>query len=182
MNQTNKIQTVLDTLDIFKKKMTEANQLRNAISQRFDSVLRAHREEKEHGERPGLDGIPRSAQNMFYRDLISGEAKIYGAKQLFLDDQIAAAYMHKNRHFQWVLAEAYENFEGFLTRLYAAIEYVDQNFWPISDFGNVRISDTGSKDFEWFLKQAKTKKNKPESILTVLRSSFQNLKKNRDKK
>lgn len=181
MNQTNKIQTVLDTLDIFKMKMTEANQLRNAISQRFDSVLRAHREEKEHGERPGLDGIPRSAQNMFYRDLISGEAKIYGAKQL-LDDQIAAAYMHKNRHFQWVLAEAYENFEGFLTRLYAAIEYVDQNFWPISDFGNVRISDIGSKHFEWFLKQAKTKKNKSESILTVLRGSFQNLKKNRAKK
>jgi hypothetical protein len=177
LGQPHKTQTVLDALDSFKKKMIEANQLKYAISQRFLSELRALKEQKERGDMPGLEGLPRSAHNMFYHDLRDGTAKFYGAKRVFIDDEISAAHLHKNRHYQWVLAEAYEDFERFITDLYAAIGYVDPDFWPVSDFGNIRLGEIIDRDINWFVAQAMKKRDKPNGILNSLRSAFPNLRK-----
>lgn len=176
MSQISKAEAVLDALSTFKKKMVEASLLSRASAQRFDSELRALKEEKERGCQHDIEGLPRSVNNMIYHDLRSGTATVYGTKHLFLDDQVTAAHLHKNRHYQWVLVEAYEAFENFLENIYASMGCADISFWPMSDFGNIKIPDIATKDIEWFLKQVKQKKNKPNSILNNFRSSFLDLR------
>lgn len=108
-----KAQKVLDALNAYKNKMIDASQLRRAINQRFSSELRALRAEKDRVDSFESEELPRSMNNMFYYSLRTGNATAYGAKHLFLSDQISAAHLHRNRHYQWVLAEAYEGFEDF---------------------------------------------------------------------
>ncbi|WP_202368174.1 hypothetical protein [Pseudomonas sp. MWU318] len=176
MNEPFKAQKILDALAAFKHKMTETSALRSSISSRFDSELRRLQEEKKHEQESGMEDIPRSVHHMIYHDLRNGRATTYGAKRLFLDDEIRSAHIHKNRHYQWVLAEAYEAFEDFLEHLYAGIGYVDIDFWPKSDFGNIDLSDLSTKDFSWFLTQVALKKNKPNSILSCFRNRFKELR------
>ncbi|MNJ41806.1 hypothetical protein D3C77_367460 [compost metagenome] len=176
MNEPQKAQKILDALEALKNRMTEASALRSAISSRFDSELRTLQEEKKREQELGIKDIPRSVHNMIYHDLRTGHAKVYGAKRLFLDDLVRSAHIHKNRHYQWVLAEAYEAFEDFLEHIYAGMGYVDFDFWPMSDFGNIRFSDLPTKDFTWFLSQASLKKNKPNSILNCFGNTLKELK------
>lgn len=176
MDASSKVQAVLDVLSSFKEKMVEASHLRSAIAERFDSELRALKSEKERGCKLESEGIPRSINNMIYHDLKTGNATIYGARHSFLDDQIAAAHLHKNRHYQWVLVEAYEAFEDFLERVYAAMGYADNDFWPESDFITAQMSEVSVRDYEWFINQVKRKKNKPNSILVNFRRSFKDLR------
>lgn len=177
MKEPEKAQKILDALDALKNRMTEASALRSAISSRFDSELRKLKEEKEREKELGMEDIPRSVHHMIYHDLRTGHAKTYGAKRLFLDDQIRSAHIHKNRHYQWVLAEAYEGFEDFLENLYAGMGYVDYDFWPVSDYKNTHRSDLPTKDFDWFLSQVAIKKSKPNSILACFRNKFDELRK-----
>ncbi|MFJ7007940.1 hypothetical protein [Pseudomonas putida] len=160
MKEPDKAQKILDALDALKSRMTEASALRSAISARFDHELRTLKAEKEREKEFGMEDIPRSVHHMIYHDLRTGHAKSYGAKRFLLDDQIRSAHIHKNRHYQWVLAEAYEAFEDFLEHLYAGIGYVDFDFWPRTDYKNTHYSDLPTKDFEWFLNQVALKKKK----------------------
>lgn len=178
MSKPLKAQKILDALAQFKQRMIEASTLRAATSDRLQAELRALRTEKEreHESNDELKHLPRSIYNMVYHDLRTGHAQVYGSKRSFLDDQIASAHLHTNRHYQWVLAEAYEAFEDFLEHLYAGMGYIDFDFWPMTDFGNVRISELPTKNFDWFNSQAKQKKNRPASILNILRNSFKTLK------
>ncbi len=177
MNETLKAQVILDALNTFKKKMVDAGQLRSAINQSFDIQLRNLREAKEQEKQYELEALPRSVDNMFYYDLKSGHAVMYGSKRLFLDQQVTAAHLHKNRQYQWVLVDSYEAFEDFLEHIYAAMGWIDLDFWPMSDYRNVQTPEIPAKPFEWYQTQLKQKKNKPGSILNVFRTKFQELKK-----
>ncbi|GLO05672.1 hypothetical protein [Pseudomonas putida] len=178
MSQPLKAQKILDALAQFKQRMVEASTLRAATSDRLQTELRALKTEKEreHEYNDELKELPRSIYNMVYHDLRTGRAEVYGSKRSFLDDQIASAHLHTNRHYQWVLAEAYEAFEDFLENLYAGMGYMDADFWPMTDFGNIRMSELPNKDYEWFNAQVKQKKNKPGSILNIFRASFKELR------
>lgn len=176
MNDPLKSQKILDALEALRSSLALASSLRGAINGRFDSELRALQAEKSREREPDAEPIPRSIQNMFYYDLRTGIATLYGAKHFFLDDQIRLAQIHKNRHYQWVLAEAYEAFEDFLEHIYAGLAYVDFDFWPMSEFGNTRYPELSTKDFSWFLHQAGLKKNKPNSILSCFRTTFKELR------
>lgn len=176
MNEALKAQKILDALATLKNKMTETSALRSAISSRFDNELRRLHKEKEQEKELGMEHIPRSAHNMIYHDLRTGQATSFGAKRLFLDDEIRSAHIHKNRHYQWVLAEAYEAFEDFLEHIYAGVGYVDVDFWPKSDLGDIQFPELSSKDFSWFLNRVALKKNKPNSILACFRNRLKELR------
>lgn len=171
-----KAQKVLDALNAYKNKMIEVSQLRRAINQRFNSELRTLRDEKDRVEKLEGEELPRSMNNMFYYSLRTGNATAYGAKHLFLDDQISAAHLHRNRHYQWVLAEAYEGFEDFLESIYAAVGFADPDFWVSSEFKPAWNVDPATQNYEWHVEQVKNKKNKPRSILTSFRNAFKELR------
>lgn len=176
MNHTLKAEKILIALKDFDSKATEALQLKNTISRGFDSEITKLRNEKQNESKLLSDDLPRSASHMIYYDLKDGHARSFGRKRLYLDDLISAAHHNKNRHYQWVLVEAYEAFEDYLEHAYAAFGYVDSDFWPMSDFGSCKISEISSFTFDWHLNQVKSKKGKPTSILSTFRKTLPNIR------
>lgn len=84
--------------------------------------------------------------------------------------------LHKNKQYQWLLSEAYEEFEDCLERLYAYAGYTDNNFWPLRDFGNISLNELSQKPYEWFEEQASNKKDAPSSIINKFRNTYGGLK------
>lgn len=98
-----------------------------------------------------------------------------------LDQTRKDIFFHYNKQMQWFLVEAYEMYEKFIEQLYAIMGYLDNNFWNISDFGEIQLHDISNKNEEWFFKQTKKKNEKPYSIIKVFEKRF-NIKQYFDKK
>ena len=121
---------------------------------------------------PQLKDVSSSLHNMSFYDAITGEIRFYNFKELNPKNRYLHVLLHKNKQYQWLLAEAYEEFEDFLEKIYAYKGYKDNDFWPLKDYGNIFISDIKTKDFKWFLERAKQKKDIPHSILNHFRKRY----------
>lgn len=93
-----------------------------------------------------------------------------------LEELMLAAHLHKNKQYQWLLAESYELFEDCLESLYAYVGYKNTEFWPLKDFGGIKLSELRFKDYEYFLNQSKSKRNAPASIINAFRNTYTELK------
>lgn len=116
-----------------------------------------------------------SLHNMSFKDLRSGDHRIYQHRELSVEERKKEILLRKNRQYQWLFAEAYEEFEDYLVKLYAYCGIANPNFWTLTDYGNIKLSEIASKDFDWHIAQAARKKNIPKSILESFRSAFPNL-------
>jgi len=59
--------------------------------------------------------IPLSTHNFFFRTAQFNQQNFfYGYKERRFEDQKLAVWRHKNKQYQWLLAEAYELFEDFM--------------------------------------------------------------------
>ena len=81
-------------------------------------------------------------------------------------------FYHHNRQMQWFLVEAYELYEKFIEELYVMIGYLDNNFWDVTDFGEIQFSEIKNHDKQWFDKQIKKKKERPYSMLKIFEKRF----------
>lgn len=120
-----------------------------------------------------------SSDNFYYLSLEDGERKIYGRQTATAQEQYNFIVIHKNKQYQWLLAEAYEEFEDFIENIYAYIGFKDNNLWRCSDFGNTTLSTLKDKDYEWF--QERSRKQKTKDILKRLGDNFseiENINKN----
>lgn len=130
----------------------------------------------EHDERRTAKNFPPeyvvSAQNMSFRCAETGQHFFYDFTEHSIQDQIQALKRHTNRQYQWLLAEAYEHFEDFLEKTYAAAALIDRDYWPLRDYGTKRAGDLASLSFEWLFEQARGKKDKPYSLLNPLRTKI----------
>lgn len=126
---------------------------------------------------PELKSIPLSSHNMTFRDVRSGQTYSYHHRTMSIEDRRKEALFRKNRQYQWLLAEAYEEFEDYLYKVYAYCGLTDANFWPLCDYGNIKLSERDSLDFNWYLEQSHKKKGAPRSFLVSFRQSFPQLKK-----
>jgi len=102
-------------------------------------------------DKPDLMDISSSHNAMYFYDARTGTARMYGHKVSSIEDRYLSVILHKNKQYQWLIAEAYEEFEDFLERVYAFLGYTDSNFWPMSDFGRISLSELSGKDFDWHL-------------------------------
>lgn len=109
-----------------------------------------------------------SSQNLAYRDVNSGELKFYRCVDFSVQDKKRQLLLHQNKQYCWLIAEAYEEFEDLLERLYARLGMDDYSAWTLADFGNITINDVKLKDFEWFCCRAEGKKGEPGSIMDRL--------------
>ncbi len=126
-------------------------------------------------ETPELKNITLSSHNMTFRDARSGQIYSYHHRTMSVEDRQREALFRKNKQYQWLLAEAYEEFEDYLFKVYAYCGLTDTNFWPLCDYGNIKLSERDSLDFKWYLEQANKKKGAPRSILESFRKSFSQL-------
>ncbi len=125
---------------------------------------------------PDLKDLSASLNNMSFYDARSGEIKFYNYKDRSFEDLYLHVLLHKNKQYQWLLSEAYEEFEDYLENLYAYYGNINNSFWPLKDFGNISLSELDEKDYEWYVTQARKKKDIPSSILNRFRKYFPELK------
>jgi hypothetical protein len=169
----------MEVAEIFKKYTDKVSQvylykraIKDTAKNEFERLIQY---EKTCNENPTLKGISLSAHSLFFRSAYDNSPCFFGYKESNLEDKKIAVILHKNKQYQWLLAEAYEAFEDFIEDAYAYAGYTDKNFWPLSDFGNISLSELEEKDFEWFVSQAKEKRGRPQSILNHFRNKFPQL-------
>jgi hypothetical protein len=113
--------------------------------------------------------FPASVDNFYFYDARDGVAKLLAFKSTSIEEKIKTTIFHKNKQYQWILAEAYEVYEDFLQNIYAYIGFNNKELWPLSDFGTVTLKELANKDFGYYQRQAQNKKDVPHSILSKLR-------------
>jgi hypothetical protein len=165
----------------------ELNQIWSTYSDRMSEIELLHRSTKELANRElkklneyansikdndQLKELSYSHHNMTFNEARTGDTRFYDQTKLSLEERYLHIILHKNKQYQWLLAEAYEEFEDYLENIYAYYGYVSNTFWPLKDYGNITLSELSSKDFSWHHKQAKNKKDAPKSILNKFRNQF----------
>jgi len=105
--------------------------------------------------------------------------KYFGENISRIDERISFTIEQKNKLYQWLLVDAFENFETFLKETYALAGYIDNSIWVCEDFGKISLEEIQNKSFAWFLKQSKNKHHRDPaiSILNRLRVVFPELEK-----
>lgn len=134
----------------------------------------------EHDERRAAKNLPPeyvvSAQNMSFRCAETGQHFFYDFTEHSIKDQIQALERHTNRQYQWLLVEAYEHFEDFLERTYAAAALSDHGYRPLLDYGTGQAGDIASPSFESLFEKSRSKKGKPYSLLNPLRTKIERIR------
>lgn len=127
-------------------------------------------------DNPELKDFP-SLHNMTFYDARTGIIKVYNHKECSLEDRYLHVLLHKNKQYQWLLAEAYEEFKDYLENIYAYYGSINNAFWPLRDYGNISLSELGEKNYAWYSDQARKKKDiTPHSILNRFRKQFPELR------
>ncbi len=125
-------------------------------------------QQKENAANSGLNGAI-ALHSMFFQDATSGQPVFYGFRDIAIDQAILNLVRHTNRQHQWFLAEAYELFEEFVKHAYAFMGMNDPTRWPLRDFGGIQWDEVQCKNYQWFLAQARAKKEAPLSMLRQFR-------------
>ncbi len=161
----------------FTDRMTEIELYRYAADKTAKTELKLIEQSTEQLKKhPDSRRLPASLHNMAFKDAESGNHVFYGHKDLSLREMRLRAVLHKNKQYLWLLAEAYEEFEDYLEKIYTYCGATDNSFWPLKDYGNITLSELSEKDYSWFYNQVKCKKEKPHSILNHFRKQYPELK------
>lgn len=157
----------------YKDKMTDLHLYQRAMQKLAENeYVEIVELERYFSENSHLESDAFSYDKMDYIDAETGENVFFGKKKSSLQDSKRYLSTHKNKQYQWLLAEAYEEFEDVLESLYAYAGYIDHNFWPLRDFGSIKLSQLGCQEYSWFLSQAQKKKDTPSSIINIFRDKF----------
>lgn len=124
---------------------------------------------------PELKRMSTSLHNMSFRSPFSGNHIFYDFKEKTIKERANDVFLYRNKQYQWLLVEAYEEFKIFLVRAYAYYGKKDNDFWPLDDYGNITLSEITDKDFSWYLEKTKNKDIK--KITHAFRKKFIHLKK-----
>jgi len=161
----------------FTRKLTEIEfYQRTAVKtaqQELEALLITEQEREQSWV--GIKNFPVSAHSMYYLHATTGKSAIFGGTVSGLEEMKRDVTIRRNKQYQWLLAEAYEELEDLFEHLYAYLGRLDRNAWPLADFGNTLLSELDDKDFSWYLKQAGHKKGAPETILNQLRKRYPEL-------
>ena len=153
-----------EILSIFSERLTDLNLYQRAANATAQVELKYLHEYVDRFCKNTNNGDSEySLNNMYFRDLESGDNKRYGYRKSSVKDRETQILLHKNKQYCWLLAEAYEEFEDFLECLYAYMGMKDKNSWLMTDFGNITYPDLALKDYEWYLEQAKKRKMRREA-------------------
>lgn len=138
--------------------------------------------EIEEYKKKDLDREFYSSKRPVYFDILNKHEKIISDLRVdkTYEQTSNDVFFHYNKQMQWFLVEAYEIYEKFIENLYSLMGYLDNDFWNLSDFGEIQFNDILNKNKGWFFEQIRKKKDKPYSIIKVFEKRF-NLKKYFDK-
>lgn len=160
--------TILEIFRNFTVAIANVDLSRSSAESAADREYRFLLDQKKTIAEVGLRSTV-NLQNMFFQDASSGRAVFYGFRNVTIDEAIHDLIRHTNRQHQWFLAEAYELFEEFVKRAYAFMGMQDPTLWPLRDFGAIQWNEIQSKDYQWYLEQARAKRDSPLAMLRQFR-------------
>lgn len=170
----------MDLQEIFNEYILKSEQIiitKRSISEITKNEINGLIQKKENEEKvTGQKNTTHSMDFFFIQDAKTGETTRYNHTSSTVNEKIEQILFQKNKQYQWILSESYEIFKEFVIKAYAYLGYTDKNIWVPKDYGNITMSELESKDYSFFLKQAKNKKDVPESILNKFRNTFQEYK------
>lgn len=165
--------TLEEIWDRFSDRIAEIELIQRSTKNSAKEELKALSQYYEQlAGNPELRDASVSIHNMTFKDARSGKTYSYQHREESIEDRQLSVLLRKNRQYQWLMAEAYEEFEDFLHVLYSYCGYSNSNFWPLADYGKIKLADIAGKDFQWHVQQSKLKKGAPKSILQSFRQSF----------
>lgn len=160
----------------YTKGMTQVRLLHRAVESASKKEIEALERLNELLEKkPELREHSSSYQHCTFRSSIDGELRFFASVETTVEERRVALQLHKNRQYQWLLAESYEQFEDFLEHVYSFLGHHSIDHWPMSDFGPILRSEAQSKEISWFFQQTKNKRDPSRSILNHLRKILPNL-------
>lgn len=166
-----------EIIEYYSSKMTQIHLYQRAMKEIAKKELQnLYEYEKSLEQNPEMRKFANSFHNMTFRRALDGRHVFFGKKKLSVRDHQLSVVLHKNKQYQWLLSESYEEFEDCLERLYAYAGHADVNFWPLVDFGNVSLNELRNKPFKWYEEQASKKKDAPASIINKFRNEYLNIK------
>lgn len=161
---------ILENLEEFAGKMANLIVLQKVTLDSFSKEMSACIEYASNLENSAFGSdFPISVQRMHYYCLETGMLKTYGYNKVTVDVQQNRLFEHKNKQYQWLLAEGYEIYAKYIETIYACAGYCDQSLWLMSDFGNTPYLAKIERELSFYKLQASKKKETPRSILTQLR-------------
>ena len=160
--------TILEIFRNFTMAIADIEVYRDSVESAADREYGHLRQQKENVANSDLIGAV-AVYNMSFQDATSGQSIFYGFRDITVDQEVLNLVRHTNRQHQWFLAEAYELFEEFVKHAYAFMGMNDPTRWPLRDFGTIQWDEVRSKDYQWFLEQARAKRDAPLSMLRQFR-------------
>lgn len=168
---------ISDAFDAYTADVASVHSYRAAIQDAADREFAHLKEQETRRQQANLSPSHIvGMQNLCFRTADTGRHHFYAFKDVTIQAQIDALVRRTNRQYQWLLAEAYELFEDFLENAYACAALENKNLWPLRDFGALTFDELASVTFDKLLEQAKSKKDKPQSLLHPLREKLHRMK------
>ncbi|MDD3938008.1 hypothetical protein [Rhodoferax sp.] len=147
-----------------------ARSIKGASAKEFDQLTTNH----SNLIKNGLEKYSQSHHNMFFRALSTGEPMFYDYTSLSIDQLKDSLVKRKNKHYQWLLSEAFELFEDLVEYIYAFIGQREPKTWPAKELCGETESSLSTKPFDWWLQKSE-KQAKLSVKLECLRKRFPNL-------
>jgi hypothetical protein len=167
-----------DLFNSYSNKIAQIHLYQRAMQKIATNELKQlNKDAKAFEQYSDFGDLSASYDNMFFTGAKRGEPIFYGHFERSIEERKLAVVLHKNKQYQWLLAEAYEEFEDFLENAYALAGFKDNNFWPLRDYGNISLKELQKKPLTWFVSQAKKKKDIPSSIINKFRETYPEISK-----
>lgn len=175
---TNTIGNYLDIIfDEFKERIVHVNFTQSFTKSISEAALINLNKEYEITKEQGRESSIKHMTNMICNDILRDQKIVIGSKSASYEEHQKILLLQHNRQYQWLLVEAYEAFEDYLAKLYAYFGYRDNDFWEKKDFKKLLADEIKTKSLDWFIKEAKNKKKRPESILEQMNKNIPSLDK-----
>lgn len=140
----------------FLKQMEQINYYKSFIKELVEKNHGQLSEKKDKMSKDGgKDNTFTGAIGLSFTNPFNGVHEPLSVHKRTIDNDMESLWYHFNKQYQWLLAEAYEYYEEFLSNLYAHTSYIDNSFLAIKD---ISLDEISNKDLDWFQEQSKNNK------------------------
>lgn len=138
-------------------------------SEKFYAMYNSIHDKVKKGERKD---IPIGGHCYRFKNIRTNRYIVYKDGNMNAEDSIKFEHFKRNRNYQLYLATAYEIFEDAVVNFYAYLGKYDINFWPLSEYGNIKYDEIQNCTFLFLKERAKHRKNGPIGIFKDLTKKF----------
>lgn len=131
-----------------------SRQVKSSTDKELESMEKNHQFLIENGQEQHSSSL----HSMFFRSLTNGETIFYDHMALNYERRVKDLINRRNKHYLWLLAEAFEYFEDLVELMYAHIGHKEPSAWPLKETKGETPASLATKPFEWFYEKSESNK------------------------